>query len=163
MGEVALSDQDIPADQLESLVGDDSALFTPSQLVGMVEQPSLGLPSPRSAVVEELLQPSLHKSWADSLEEEEEMDFLEQCSEVQSGQGSQSLLHTNVEVSQVDTSMDGVEQAPLQPEARVQDLAHEARHKACFQATQDCFFGSSTRPQILPNTTELESANTLRT
>ena len=80
-GEVAFLDQDIPADQLESLVGDDS-LFTLSQLVGMVGQPSLGSPSPQSAEVEELLQPSLHTSWADSLEEEEEIDFLEQCLEV---------------------------------------------------------------------------------
>ena len=59
--------------------------------------------------------------------------------------------------------MDGVEQAPLQPEARVRDLAREARRKACFQATQDCFSGSGTMPQIPPNTMELESAKTLRT
>ena len=83
-----------------------------------MEQPSLGSPSPQLAEVEELLQPSLHKSWADSLEEEEEMDFLEHSLEVQSGQGSQSLLHSNVEVSQVDTSMDGVE--PVPPPARAQ-------------------------------------------
>ena len=94
----------------------------PSQLVGVVEQPPSGWPSPRSVEVEQILQPSLHKSWAEAVEEEE-MDLLEQGSEVKSGQGSQNLLHTNVEVSKTDTSMDGVEQAPFQPETRVQDLA----------------------------------------
>ena len=150
----------VQPDYLGSLVCNEDQLYNVSQLVDQVEQPSLGSSSPwRSAEVEQALQPSLHKSWAEEMEDKE-MALLEPSLEVKQGQGSSNLLHSNVEVCE-DTSMDGVEPVPPQPEPSVQDLAQEARQKASYQATLNCFSGRGSRPQQPDNTLVLEWVATL--
>ena len=119
----------LPADQLQSLVCGEEQLYTVSQLVECVELPSPGpeSPSPRSAEVEEALQPTPIKSWAQDVEDEE-MALLEsqEDSEVQPGRRDHSLLHAAVETSQ-EVSTDRVKLVLHQSEPRVQDLVLEAQ------------------------------------
>ena len=62
----------------------------------------------------------------------------------------------------MDTSRDGVELVPTQPEPLEQDLAREAHRKVSYLAAQHCFSGRGSRPQLPDNTLELESVATLR-
>ena len=120
----------LPADQLQPLVCGEGQLFTDSQLVEFVDEPSPDpalSPAPRSAEVELALQPVPINSWAQDVEEQE-ADLLEsQDVEEQQGQGVQSLLQSSVETSDPEVSRDGVEQVPLQSEPNVQDLVLEAQ------------------------------------
>ena len=65
----------LPVDVLQPLVCGEDQLFTDSQLVAFVAEPSRDLapsPAPRSAEVEAALQESGHiDSWADHMEEHE--------------------------------------------------------------------------------------------
>ena len=135
--------EDMIPDTMGSLIVGEDQLFSATQAVALMEQPSSG--SARSAEVELSLQPLLLSSWSQEVEDEE-MALLEPSSEVQQGRRSQGLLHTSIEVSPVDTSRDGVELASAQPEPLEQeDLAREARYKASYLAAQHCFSGCSSR------------------
>ena len=95
---------DVIPDTLGSLIIREDQLYSATQAVELVGQPSSG--SSRSAEVELALQPSLLKSWSQDVEDKE-MALLEPSLEVQQGRQSQGLLHSSVEVSLGDTS--GVE------------------------------------------------------
>ena len=97
------------------------------------------------------------RSWAQEVEEEEAASQ----GGVHKGPGTQGLHHPSG-VSLEDTTVDGVELGHHQPEPQEEELAREARRKACYQAAQQCF---SRRGSGLPapvDTMELESVDTLR-
>ena len=130
----------LPEDHLQSLVHGGEELFTPTQLVGMVDSPSPVdpcLPPPRSAEVEAILQPADFQ-WCQEVEKEERIALLEsqEDSESQQGQGDHSLLHTSAGSSSMVDSRVGVEQVPLQLEhgGETPDLAREAHHQTSLEA-----------------------------
>ena len=141
----------LPADQLQPLVCGEGQLFTDSQLVQFVDEPSpdpASSPAPRSAEVELALQPVHIESWVEDVEEQEADLLKSQDVEEQQEQGDhQDLLQSLVETSDLEVSRDGVEQVPLQSEPNVQDLVLEAQRRASLQATLDCLSGRGSRPQ----------------
>ena len=73
---------DVIPNTLGSLIVGEDQLYSATQAVELVEQPSSG--SARSAEVEIALQPSLLSSWSHELEDKE-LALLEPSSEVQQG------------------------------------------------------------------------------
>ena len=162
----------LPADGLESLVCGEGQLFTDSQLVRFVTEPSPG-PAPKSPTLTaaqqliELPGTPLHiPDWAQEVEEWEEEKLQEvedeeellasDAEEEQQDEGDQQeLLPSEGEASIVEVSQEEVvEQVPQQSEPRDPDLAWEARCRASLQASLDCISGKGSRPQP-PNTRKL--------
>ena len=134
------------ADTLEPLTAGENKLFTATQAVDFVEQqPSQG--SARAS--------SPSRSWAQEMEEEEAASQ----GGVHVGPESQGLHHPSG-VS-FDNPMDGVELGLNQPELLEEELAREARRKACYQAAQQIFSGRGSGLPAPPDTMELESVDTL--
>ena len=135
------------SDTLEPLTAREGKLFTATQAVDFVQQPSQG--SARASL------PS--RSWAQEVEEEEAASQ----GGVHVGPGTQGLHHPSG-VSLGDIPMDGVELGHHQPEPLEEELAREARRKACYQAAQQIFSGCGSGLPAPPDTMELESVDTLR-
>ena len=148
-----------PVDDLQSLVRGGEELFTPSQLVDLVDSPQSVdpcLPSPRSPEVSAILEPS-HFQWCQDVEEEERRLLESQeDSESQQGQEDPSLLHTTTGSSSVVDSGVGVEQDPPQLErsGETPDPAWEACRQTNLEAMRVAFSGRRSQPQP-PITREL--------
>ena len=115
----------VVSDTLELLIVGEGELFSATQAVAYVEQPSSGSARPS-------LPP---RSWAQEVEDEEAASQ----GGVHQGPGAQGLHHPSG-VSLEDISMGGVELGPYQPKPQEQeDLAREAWRKASYLAAQHCF------------------------
>ena len=158
--EVEETSAPLPKDDLQVLVHGEKELFTPTQLVELVDSPPSVdpcLPSPRSPEVEAILEP-FNLPWCQDVEEEEERRLLksQEDSDLQHGQGDHSLLHTSAGSSSMVDSGVGVEQVPpqLKHGGETPDLAREACRQASLKAMRVAFSGRRSQPQP-PNTREL--------
>ena len=156
----------LPADKLEPLVCGEDQLFSDSQLVQFVNEPSqVPVPqAPTSPAAQQPIDPpqpplvTLNESeevcmWEEDklqeVEDEEENLLDSDAEEEQQDEGDQEeLLPSKKETSFGEVSQEEVEeQVPPQSEPGVPDLAWEARCRASLQASLDCISGRGSRPQ----------------
>ena len=128
-GVMELSDQEEeqPADSMEPLVCREGDLFSNSQVMELVNNPTQDpVVCPAwDAETEEALQPG-NFSWADDVEKQD-VALLEQNLEEHQGPGAQSLPHFPLETSEQEVSGDGVKLGSNQSEPDIiQDIVSEA-------------------------------------